>query len=130
MVPSGSDRLQGQKFPAETVVALKEKAALKDATDLDECADMYVAIAKNMSMTGQKVAVGKSIACALICPQLTISQRCGPECCFHVSVRCERTTLARKDSVRDGLWWWPKLLYHCRVENVSRNLGPLANILT
>ncbi|TID13683.1 NAD(P)-binding protein [Venturia nashicola] len=47
----------GQKFPAETVVALKQKAALKDVTDLDECADMYVAIAKNTSMTGQKIAV-------------------------------------------------------------------------
>lgn len=101
------------------MVALKEQAALKDVTDLDECADMYVAIAKNTSMTGQKIAVGESITYTFICPQLTIYRRCRSECRFHVSSGCERPTLALKDLVRDKLWWWPKLLDNCRVENIS-----------
>jgi len=37
---------------------LKERATLKKVTDLEDCADMFVAIAKNTSMTGQRVAVG------------------------------------------------------------------------
>lgn len=67
--------------------ALKEKAALKDVTDLSECADMYVAIAKNTSMTGQKIAVGKTITYFTTSPQLTISRRRWSECCLHVSGR-------------------------------------------
>lgn len=80
---------------------------MKDVTDVDECADMYVAIAKNTSMTGQKIAVGKDITYTTICPQLTISRRCRSERCFHVSGRSERTALALKDLVRKELWWWP-----------------------
>ncbi|QDS76426.1 hypothetical protein FKW77_004252 [Venturia effusa] len=47
----------GQRFPTEAVEASKAKAVLNDVTDIDECADIYVAIAKNTSMTGQKIAV-------------------------------------------------------------------------
>jgi hypothetical protein len=47
------------KFPPEAIAAIKERAVLKKETDLEDCADIYVAIAKNSSMTGQRVAVGK-----------------------------------------------------------------------
>lgn len=39
---------------------MEEKAALKKVTDLDDCADAYVLIAKNGSMTGQQITVGES----------------------------------------------------------------------
>jgi hypothetical protein len=51
--------LQGLDYGPERIKMLEEKAVLKQATDLEDCADMYVAIAKNTSMTGQKIAVGK-----------------------------------------------------------------------
>jgi len=38
---------------------MEEKAALKMTTDLNDCADAFVMIAKNTSMTGQKIAVGE-----------------------------------------------------------------------
>ena len=38
---------------------LEDAAALKKVTDIGDCADMFVAIAKNTSMTGQRVTVGK-----------------------------------------------------------------------
>lgn len=40
------------------IKTLEDKAALKKVTDLGDCADMYVSIVKNTSMTGQRVAVG------------------------------------------------------------------------
>jgi NAD(P)-dependent dehydrogenase (short-subunit alcohol dehydrogenase family) len=49
----------GKKFPQEVIKGLEEQAALKSTTDLGECADMYIAIAKNTSMTGQRITVGK-----------------------------------------------------------------------
>lgn len=34
-------------------------------TDLNDCADLFVAVAKNSSMTGQSIVVGKSmVACS------------------------------------------------------------------
>jgi hypothetical protein len=38
---------------------LEDAAALKQVTDVGECADMYIAVAKNTSMTGQRITVGK-----------------------------------------------------------------------
>jgi len=38
---------------------IEDKAALKMATDLVDCANAYVMLAKNSSMTGQKIQVGK-----------------------------------------------------------------------
>lgn len=40
---------------------MKEKAALKTVTDLQDCADTYVMLAKNTSMTGAKIQVGESV---------------------------------------------------------------------
>jgi len=47
----------GQKYSPEQIKALEERAVLKSVTDLSECADMYIAIARNTSMTGQRIAV-------------------------------------------------------------------------
>jgi hypothetical protein len=38
---------------------MEDRAALKKATDLEDCADMYVSIAQNTLMTGQRIAVGR-----------------------------------------------------------------------
>jgi len=40
---------------------LEDKASLKKVTDLGDCADMYVSIVKNTSMTGQRIAVDAGI---------------------------------------------------------------------
>jgi len=50
---------QGNQFPVEIIEALRQRAALKEVTDLGDCADMYISIAKNTSMTGQRITVGK-----------------------------------------------------------------------
>ncbi|KAL8775707.1 MAG: hypothetical protein Q9209_000203 [Squamulea sp. 1 TL-2023] len=50
----------GQTFPPERIESAKGKAVLKQETDLDDCAELFVAVAKNASMTGQSVVVGKS----------------------------------------------------------------------
>ncbi|OCL07250.1 NAD(P)-binding protein [Glonium stellatum] len=47
----------GMKYSPDRIKALKEKAALKMETDLDDCANAFVMIAKNTSMTGQKIQV-------------------------------------------------------------------------
>ena len=45
-------------YPPERIEAIKQAAVLKKETDIGECADTYVMIAKNTSMTGQRIAVG------------------------------------------------------------------------
>lgn len=52
----------GQKFGTEVIESLKSAAALKDATNLEDCADAFIMLAKNGSMTGMKVQVGESAA--------------------------------------------------------------------
>lgn len=47
----------GLRYGESRIAALKEKAALKTETDLDDCADMFVHIAKNKSMTGQEIEI-------------------------------------------------------------------------
>ncbi|KAK8255158.1 short chain dehydrogenase/reductase family protein [Phyllosticta capitalensis] len=47
----------GEQYPPEVIEAMKEKAALKTVTDLQDCADTYVMLAKNTSMTGAKIQV-------------------------------------------------------------------------
>ncbi|KAL8674955.1 MAG: hypothetical protein Q9168_000658 [Polycauliona sp. 1 TL-2023] len=51
----------GQTFPPERIQGSKDKAVLKQETDLDDCADFFIAVAKNSSMTGRSIVVGKSI---------------------------------------------------------------------
>jgi len=47
----------GMKYPPDAINMMKEKAALKMETDLDDCANAFVMIAKNTSMTGVKIQV-------------------------------------------------------------------------
>jgi NAD(P)-dependent dehydrogenase (short-subunit alcohol dehydrogenase family) len=49
----------GLKYSPEMIEAIKDMAALKHETYLDDCANMYVSLAENTSMTGQRIAVGK-----------------------------------------------------------------------
>ncbi|MCJ1460902.1 hypothetical protein MMC28_011284 [Mycoblastus sanguinarius] len=44
-------------FTPEKVKSSKDKAYLKKETKLEDCADAYVAAAKNSSMTGQNIQV-------------------------------------------------------------------------
>jgi len=48
----------GRLYSAEAIKAMEERAILKKATNLEDCADTYVSIAQNTSMTGQRIAVG------------------------------------------------------------------------
>ncbi|EZF32522.1 hypothetical protein H109_00772 [Trichophyton interdigitale MR816] len=45
----------GQRFPPEVQKGYVEKAALKRVPDIEDCADVFVSIAKNYSMTGQEI---------------------------------------------------------------------------
>ncbi|PVI07963.1 short chain dehydrogenase/reductase [Periconia macrospinosa] len=47
----------GLKYSEERIAALKNKAALKHETYLDDCADAFVMLAKNTSMTGMRIQV-------------------------------------------------------------------------
>ena len=49
----------GLKYPAEAQAMLKDRAALKHETYLDDCAEMFISLAENTSITGQPIAVGK-----------------------------------------------------------------------
>ncbi|KAJ5709965.1 hypothetical protein N7493_009557 [Penicillium malachiteum] len=47
----------GQKFPQEKIDAMREKMVLKKLPEVEDVADMFIAIAKNSSMTGQAVQI-------------------------------------------------------------------------
>ncbi|RAO69061.1 uncharacterized protein BHQ10_005073 [Talaromyces amestolkiae] len=52
----------GNKYPEEAIAGLKEQAALKRETNLEDCAYQFVSIAKNTSMTGQEIVVDSGLA--------------------------------------------------------------------
>ncbi|KAF1955466.1 short chain dehydrogenase/reductase [Byssothecium circinans] len=47
----------GLKYSEEVLTAVKDRAALKHETFLDDCADAFVMLAKNTSMTGMRIQV-------------------------------------------------------------------------
>jgi len=49
----------GLKYPKEAIEGIKNMSPLKHETFLDDCADMYISLAENTSMTGQQIAVGR-----------------------------------------------------------------------
>ncbi|MCJ1243477.1 hypothetical protein MMC30_000674 [Trapelia coarctata] len=51
----------GAKFTPERLQALKDRAALKQETLLDDCADAFVSAAKNTSMTGQNIQIDSGL---------------------------------------------------------------------
>ncbi|KAJ5812687.1 hypothetical protein N7474_008988 [Penicillium riverlandense] len=52
----------GKKYPEAVIAGQKDKAALKRETDLEDCADQFISIAKNTSMTGQEIVVDSGLA--------------------------------------------------------------------
>jgi NAD(P)-dependent dehydrogenase (short-subunit alcohol dehydrogenase family) len=51
----------GRKFGEERIEGIKKAAVLRRETDLGDCADAFVMLARNGSITGQAVQVGESI---------------------------------------------------------------------
>jgi len=51
----------GLLYPAEVIETLKQKAKLKNATDLQDCAQTFVDLARNSSMTGQQIVVDSGL---------------------------------------------------------------------
>jgi NAD(P)-dependent dehydrogenase (short-subunit alcohol dehydrogenase family) len=49
----------GQKFGEERIEMIKKAAVLRRETDLGDCADAFVMLARNGSITGQAVSVGE-----------------------------------------------------------------------
>ena len=47
------------KYSPDMLKMMKEKAALKMETDLNDCANAFVVIAKKALMTGRKIQVGE-----------------------------------------------------------------------
>jgi len=54
-------RAQGLRYPQEAIDAVKARAPLKHETFLQDCADAFVMLAKNTSMTGMKVQVDAGV---------------------------------------------------------------------
>ncbi|KAG9246441.1 short-chain dehydrogenase/reductase-like protein sdr [Calycina marina] len=54
----------GLRYPQERIDQVTEAALLKKATDLDDCAQAFVDIARNTSMTGQSVVVDSGLSAA------------------------------------------------------------------
>ncbi|CAI6338682.1 unnamed protein product [Periconia digitata] len=47
----------GLKYPEDKIAALKDAAVLKHEVYLDDCADAFIMLAKNTSMTGMRIQV-------------------------------------------------------------------------
>lgn len=47
----------GKQYSAERISALQKAAALKRETDLGDCVDAFVMLARNGSMTGMRIQV-------------------------------------------------------------------------
>ncbi|QIW98061.1 hypothetical protein AMS68_003579 [Peltaster fructicola] len=52
----------GARFGEDQLNALKARSALQKETDIEDCADAYIMLAKNTSMTGQNIIVDSGIA--------------------------------------------------------------------
>jgi len=51
----------GMKYSPEHIEQMKGLAKLKQETKLDDCADAFIAAAKNTSMTAQKIQVDSGL---------------------------------------------------------------------
>lgn len=82
------DMQQGERFPDEMIEKIKNKATLKQEvrrlfrlcweeltpanldvipkTLLDDCADMYISVTKNTSLTGQEIQIGNIMLLSLV----------------------------------------------------------------
>ena len=53
--------MQGKKYSEERIQAAKDAAVLKQETLLDDCANAFVYLAKNTSMTGMRIQVDSGL---------------------------------------------------------------------
>ncbi|KAI9796557.1 MAG: hypothetical protein M1833_006121 [Piccolia ochrophora] len=51
----------GENFSPEVIKAMKDKAALKQETNLDDCAESFLAAARNASLTGVNIRVDSGV---------------------------------------------------------------------
>jgi len=51
----------GSKYPPEAIKSMEERAFLKRVTDLEDCAQAYIDLAGNNSMTGQMITVDSGL---------------------------------------------------------------------
>ena len=56
-----TDRAQGLEYGEVRIKKLKDDAVLKRETDMVDCAAAFVMLAKNTSMTGQRVQVDSGL---------------------------------------------------------------------
>jgi hypothetical protein len=49
----------GEKYGAHEIHAIADNAALKKTTNMEDCADTFIWLAKNGSITGQRLIVGR-----------------------------------------------------------------------
>ncbi|GFF39806.1 granaticin polyketide synthase putative ketoacyl reductase 2 [Aspergillus lentulus] len=52
----------GKKYGDTAIEWINQKAILKHETDLEDCANMFVTLAKNTSMTGQQIVVDSGLS--------------------------------------------------------------------
>ncbi|KAI9723481.1 MAG: hypothetical protein M1828_004211 [Chrysothrix sp. TS-e1954] len=52
----------GLKYSPEMIQAIKDRSVLKQETDIEDCANAFVMVAKNSSMTGMKIQVDGGVA--------------------------------------------------------------------
>ncbi|CZR60146.1 probable dehydrogenases with different specificities (related to short-chain alcohol dehydrogenases) [Phialocephala subalpina] len=62
----------GQKFPEQLIQGLNSRATLKHETYLDDCADAFISLAKNNSMTGQQIIVDSGLIMGSLPPPGTL----------------------------------------------------------
>lgn len=58
----------GDKYGAQEIQAIESRAALKRTTNIEDCADTFLWLAKNGSITGQRLIVGKFPETLLLWP--------------------------------------------------------------
>ncbi|KUJ15678.1 short-chain dehydrogenase/reductase-like protein sdr [Mollisia scopiformis] len=51
----------GARYGEESIAEMEEKAWLKRDTDIDDCAQAYIDVAKNSSLTGQRIQVDSGL---------------------------------------------------------------------
>lgn len=101
---------------------LIDKAVLKQVTDLEDCAAIYVSIAENTSMTGQKVAIGAYSYRILSHPgDRTNTGRCRLEHSGNL-IKTECWKIRGLISKRSKARRWPQLLYNSRIESIRSSL--------
>ncbi|KAL2042273.1 hypothetical protein N7G274_004761 [Stereocaulon virgatum] len=52
----------GEKFSRKTIESCEQKSFLGKTTDVEDCADAFISVAKNGSMTGQNIQIDSGLA--------------------------------------------------------------------